>query len=106
MEKPITGHFTNPNKAQFWETIFKDGRIPVTAYVPVVNIQHPDFDEPQPAYLLDWESLSEDTRQRVARKLADKFGGQVEDVYLEIKQKGLPIPASDLAVGIPIRMLI
>ena len=104
--KPIYGHFTNSEKIRFWQSIFPDNHIPVTTMVPVVSMVHNDFPEPQSAYLLDWKRLDEDTRRQIARKIADTFGGQLDDVYLEIAQRGLPIREADLSVGIDIRFLI
>ncbi len=105
-EKLICGHFTNPEKQKFWQDIFPEHLVPVTSFVPVVYMEHADFKEPQAAFLLHWKSLDEDTRQRIAQKIANKFGGQAGDVYLEIQKKGLPIRDADLSVAIDMRFLI
>ena len=58
------------------------------------------FDEAQPVYFLDLDSLTVEQRRRLARHLATWFGLPLVEVRRRLKEQGVPIPARDCTVTV------
>ena len=56
---------------QFGE-IFPNNKVPIISILPI-RFEHPDFEAPQTAYLLNGKELAEETLQKLIIRLAEKF---------------------------------
>lgn len=87
----------DPERAAFWGPIFPDG-IPITNIIPTLqNLQ--GFKEPQPAYMLDLNKITDDQRRKLIGKLARKFHHSFRFVDENLRAFGVPILADQVGVS-------
>jgi hypothetical protein len=84
---------------QRWADVFPEGTLPVKSYVPVSsNVGN--------IYLVDWAAITEEQRQAVLQKLADRFNISKREVEMQVLQDGLPIRAELVTVAIPFKFFV
>ena len=69
---------------QFGE-IFPNHKVPIISILPI-SFEHPDFEDPQTAYILNGKELAEETIQKLIMRLAEKFN-ETPTEYPALKQE-------------------
>jgi hypothetical protein len=81
------------SKAEEWEALLgkdKGRRLPVKSPIPVLA-HLPGFSVPQRVYLLALDCMEPDDVQKIAGRLAEKFGMTAEESEREVRAAGIPI---------------
>lgn len=86
-------------RAQDFMKAFGRLTVNIKSFIPEM-MSHPDFDEPQKMYKLDFDLVTEEEFERLVDVVAEKFKADRDRVHLELKQAGIPILASDCTVTI------
>ena len=89
---------SSPRAVDFMK-IFGRREVHIKSFIQQL-IQLPDFDEPQPCYLLDLEFVSEDELTRLAIHLSEKFNANLDAVVAALRLTEMPILASDCIVTV------
>lgn len=82
-----------------WLEILGSDSLPVRSYLPEWS-EIDGFDEAQPVYFLDLDSLTGEQRERLARHLATRFGLPLVQVRVRLQEHGVPILARDCTVTV------
>lgn len=87
---------TSPRAADFLK-VFGRREVHVKSFVPQL-MEHPDFAEPQPIYLLDFDFVTEEEFERLTDLMSEKFQAARATVSAALKALGLPILAHDCTI--------
>lgn len=82
-----------------WIQTLGSESLPVRSFAPEWA-EIDGFEEAQPVYFLDLDSLTSEQRERLVRFLASKFGLPLVQVRVKIKDSGVPILARDCTVTV------
>ncbi|MCG3208647.1 MAG: hypothetical protein FOGNACKC_02259 [Anaerolineae bacterium] len=82
-----------------WIQTLGSDSLPVRSFAPEWA-EIDGFDEAQPVYFLDLDSLTGEQCERLARHLAAKFGLPLVQVRVRLKDQGVPILAHDCTVTV------
>lgn len=80
-----------------WIAIFGENRAPVKSIIPAMHTT-PHSNSPEPCYLLDLSALTRPQFEALCTYIAKQFGFTYEFIIDELREKGMPIPASDCTV--------
>jgi len=94
----VTISESSPRVADFIKC-FGRRELHIKSFIPQL-MELPDFDEPQPCYLLDLEFVSEEELNRLAIHLSEKFNANLETVIGVLRNSEMPILATDCVVSV------
>jgi hypothetical protein len=95
----------SPRAADFMR-VFGRLEVHVKSFIPQL-MELPNFYEPQPCYLLDFDFVSEEEFNRLAILMSEKFNANLDAVTKALRATEMPILAADCMVMVenPLRWL-